>query len=53
MDKFIEVKEATRNILRSSSADTRQTSKSETDRPIQSGGLEQENAQLKLALAQR
>ncbi len=25
MDKFIEVKEATKNVLRSSSADTRQT----------------------------
>jgi hypothetical protein len=59
MDKFIEVKEATRNALRSSSVDSRQTPKSEIDWSTQSDGLgqslqlKQENSQLKLALAQR
>ncbi|CAF0811496.1 unnamed protein product [Rotaria sordida] len=65
MDKFIEVKDATRQALkqsehRSSSVDARQTPRSETDWSIQSVGLDpsvqnqlkQENAHLKIALAQ-
>ncbi|CAF2666041.1 unnamed protein product [Rotaria sp. Silwood2] len=58
MDKFIEVKEAARNVLRSSSVDARQTSRSESDWSIQSNRLDQslqlkqENAHLKFALAQ-
>ncbi|CAF1689932.1 unnamed protein product [Adineta ricciae] len=66
MEKFIEVKDATRQALkqnehRSSSVDARQTPRSEGDWSIHSGGLDplihsqlkQENAHLKLALAQR
>ncbi|CAF1257383.1 unnamed protein product [Rotaria sordida] len=58
MDKFIEVKEATRNAFRSSSVDARQTFRSESDWAIQTNRLDQslqlkqENAQLKFALAQ-
>ncbi|CAF1457497.1 unnamed protein product [Adineta steineri] len=65
MDKFIEVKDATRQALkhnehRSSSVDARQTPRSEGDWSIHSGGLDplvqtqlkQENAHLKIALAQ-
>ncbi|CAF1640407.1 unnamed protein product [Rotaria magnacalcarata] len=58
MDKFIEVKEAARNALRSSSADARQTVRSESDWSIESNRtdpaiqLKQENAHLKFALAQ-
>ncbi|CAF3350889.1 unnamed protein product [Rotaria socialis] len=65
MDKFIEVKDATRHALkqgeaRSSSVDARQTPRSEGDWSVQSTGLDssaqnqlkQENAHLKIALAQ-
>ncbi|CAF1527536.1 unnamed protein product [Rotaria sp. Silwood1] len=58
MDKFIEVKEATKNAIRSSSVDARQTYRSESDWSIQSKRLDpslqlkQENAHLKFALAQ-
>jgi len=65
MDKFVEVKEATRNAAkhseyRSSSVDARQTPRSEGDWSIHSSGadlssqnqLKQENAHLKIALAQ-
>jgi len=58
MDKFLEVKEATRNAVRSSSVDARQTPRSDGEWSIQSNTIEQslllkqENTQLKLALAQ-
>lgn len=58
VDKFLEVKEATRNALRSSSVDARQTPRSDGEWSIQSNSIEQnlllkqENTQLKLALAQ-
>ncbi|CAF3738202.1 unnamed protein product [Rotaria sp. Silwood1] len=58
MDKFIEVKEATKNAIRSSSVDARQTYRSESDWSIQSKRLDpslqlkQENTHLKFALAQ-
>ncbi|CAF0884031.1 unnamed protein product [Didymodactylos carnosus] len=59
MEKFVEVKEATRNAQknsehRSSSVDARQTPRSEADWSIQSndGQLKYENGCLKLALAQ-